>query len=174
MPVVIDATIGGESANSYITLVDAESYFEERMPAASNWLATVSDDDKNRALVTATRLLDKMVVWDGLAASDTQALLWPRLELYDAKGVEIEDDAIPVEIGYAVCELADSLLGTDRTDDLTTQGIEGMDVGDIGIKFSSSAPPQRRVLPELVWEFVRLWCKARIDGGGGQAKLARA
>ncbi len=175
MAVVLDATVGGANSNSYISLEDAEAYFETRMPAATNWSATPapSDENKKKALITATRLIDQMVEWSGEITADTQALQWPRQDMVDARGVDIDTDVIPAEVGYAVCELADQLLATDRSADLTTAGISGLSVGSISIEFSDSAPPTRKVLPEIAWEFIRRWCTERQDGGSGSSRLSR-
>lgn len=53
---MIDATIAGENANSYVTLAFADAYFADTLEARK-WFA-FSLDDRGRALVSATRKID--------------------------------------------------------------------------------------------------------------------
>ncbi len=78
MAVTIDATVGGASANSYITLADADSLVEAMISSTdvSKW-ATGSTDSKNRALAAATQRLDRERFL-GARTNSTQALQWPR------------------------------------------------------------------------------------------------
>ena len=85
MAATIDATLKGASANSYVTLAEAEAYFET-VPHDEHW--TGSDDAKNRVLITATRYLDAFEYY-GKRCSTTQALKWPRKD-YKVDGVEID------------------------------------------------------------------------------------
>jgi hypothetical protein len=175
MAVTIDATVGGENSNSYLTLEEAEEYFATRMPAPTNWAATPvpSNDDKSKALITATRIIDQMADWKGEVAADEQALLWPREDMVDLKGLDMDNDVIPNELKYATCEFADALLGTDKTADLSSMGLSELGVGSIKIKFSDNAPPIRKVLPDISWDFIKRWCDLRLDSNRGSAKLVR-
>ena len=78
MAVTIDATAGGASANSYITLSDAQDIVDGMVEdaAVTAW-ASATTDQKNRALYTATQRLDRERFL-GARATDTQALQWPR------------------------------------------------------------------------------------------------
>ena len=78
MAVTIDATAGGASANSYITLSDAQDIIDGFVEDAdvTAW-GSATDDQKNRALYTATQRLDRER-FIGARATDTQALQWPR------------------------------------------------------------------------------------------------
>ena len=78
MAVTIDATAGDASANSYITLSDAQAIVDGMVEDAdvTAW-ASATDDQKNRALYTATQRLDRER-FIGARATDTQALQWPR------------------------------------------------------------------------------------------------
>lgn len=100
----IDATVGGSLANSYELLSEANTYFDERLPLPTPWVA--SGDASIRALIMATRVLNSMSVphrtlkrdacdcqyyltarqWTGLPASATQRLAWPRIGMFDANG----------------------------------------------------------------------------------------
>jgi len=78
MAVTIDATAGDASANSYITLSDAQAIVDGMVEDAdvTAW-ASATTDQKNRALYTATQRLDRERFL-GARATDTQALQWPR------------------------------------------------------------------------------------------------
>jgi len=78
MAVTIDATAGGANANSYLTLSDAQDIVDGMVEDAdvTAW-ASATDDQKNRALYTATQRLDRERFL-GARATDTQALQWPR------------------------------------------------------------------------------------------------
>ena len=78
MAVVIAATVGSASANSYLTLADAQTIIDGLVEDAdvTAW-ASATTDQKNRALYTATQRLDRER-YLGARATDTQALQWPR------------------------------------------------------------------------------------------------
>jgi hypothetical protein len=78
MAVVIDATVGGANANSYLTLADATAIIDGFVenPDVQHWNSG-NTDSRNRALFTATQRLDRERFL-GARATDTQALQWPR------------------------------------------------------------------------------------------------
>lgn len=78
MPIAIVATVGSASANSYLTLADAQAIVDGFVEDGdvTAW-ASATTDQKNRALVTATQRLDRERFL-GARATDTQALQWPR------------------------------------------------------------------------------------------------
>jgi len=78
MAITIDATVGGSSANSYLTLSDANLIIEGLIADddVSAWDGS-SNDNKNRALFTAAIRIDRERFL-GARVTDTQALQWPR------------------------------------------------------------------------------------------------
>jgi hypothetical protein len=78
MPISINATVGSASANSYLTLADAQAIIDGFVEDADvvAW-ASATTDQKNRALYSATQRLDRERFL-GARATDTQALQWPR------------------------------------------------------------------------------------------------
>jgi len=78
MAISIDATVGGASANSYITLSDANSTIEGLIidDDVQAWISA-TDDNKNRALFTAAVRVDRERFL-GARVTDTQSLQWPR------------------------------------------------------------------------------------------------
>jgi hypothetical protein len=100
------ATPGDATANSYGTLEEAEDYFLTHLQYET-WNAIV---DPDAALIHATRILDQLD-YIGDVATETQSLKWPRIEndLYD---VLFDDDEIPLRMKYAQFETAIFLVGT--------------------------------------------------------------
>jgi hypothetical protein len=135
---VIDATLGGASANSYVTLADADAYFETT-PDATNW-DDKTNDQKNRALISATRWIDALSFY-GKRCSETQALKWPR-EDYKVDGIELACTLIPVGIEVATYELARAFA--NDTDAITgstgTTGIyDQVELGELKVKYKASS-----------------------------------
>lgn len=148
MAVVIDATVGGANANSYLTLAEAETFFEASLNVTS-WTAA-SDDVKNAALVEATREIDIYFEWIGIIYTVDQALSWPR-NITDYRGDEFgydevgygyqldknpADGTIPQILKNAVCKLAKVLI--DGGYSIEEQNIDEIKVGPIDIKFSKT------------------------------------
>lgn len=155
MAVTIVATVAGADANSYLELDDADAYHDAH-PYAETWDAA-SADQKNRALVTATRLLDTSYTWKGSVVGSTQALLWPRVGVVGPNGYEEAHNAIPVRIMNATAELARQLLDEDRTADseVEAKGLTELTVGSIGMKFrSASSKPIPDAVEALVKPYV--------------------
>ena len=75
MAATIDATLSGTSANSYVTLAEANTYFVT-VPDSSTW-TNKTDDQKNRALIAAAREIDNLVFY-GDRCDEDQALKFPR------------------------------------------------------------------------------------------------
>ena len=73
MPVA-DAEKSGTSANSYIGTVDADDYFDD-LYGAEEWTPLV-EDDKERLLITATKMIDRLSVGYDKAV-DAQKLKFP-------------------------------------------------------------------------------------------------
>ena len=138
MPAVIDATLSGASANSYVTLAGANSYFET-VPDSTTWTSK-TDDQKNRALISATRWIDSLSFY-GDRCTETQALKWPR-EDYKVDGIELACTLIPEPIKTATYELARALA--QDTDAITgTTGTTGIydevELGDLRVKYNKTS-----------------------------------
>ena len=78
MAITIVATAGAANANSYLTLAAANDLVDGLVEDDDvvAW-ATATDDQKNRALYTATQRIDRERFL-GARATDTQSLQWPR------------------------------------------------------------------------------------------------
>lgn len=103
---VVEDGTGLASANSYISLADANTYFEARRNPAT-W--TEADDAaREQALRVGTDYLDAKYgdMWVGIRNTKTQALDWPRALAYDLDGYPIETDEVPKRLKHATAEMA--------------------------------------------------------------------
>lgn len=138
MAATIDATLSGASANSYVTLAGANTYFET-VPDSSTW-TNKTDDQKNRALISATRWIDALSFY-GDRCTTTQALKWPR-EDYTVDDIDLVCSLIPTDIKTATYELARALV--NDTDAITgTTGTTGIydqvELGELKVKYNKTS-----------------------------------
>lgn len=165
MPTII-ATVGAANANSFATAAEINTYFEERLPLATPWVAS----GQEAVIIMATRVLESIVrpmktlmtdsrgvkyyrsrrQWTGSPATTTQRLSWPRVGMYDRNGNAIASDVIPTELKEAQAEFAGQLLMGDRTldNDVIVQGISSLRAGSVSLSFKDGLMPQ--VLPDAV------------------------
>jgi hypothetical protein len=111
---VVETGSGSATANTYISLADADSYLADH--DESTYWRDSTDDEKNQALIIATRYIDAMYRhrWVGTKASSTQALAWPRSSAEDEDGYTLASTAVPAAIKNAAVELAvRELIETD-------------------------------------------------------------
>jgi len=130
--------------DSYISLADAESYFETRLHAGNRNEAT--DTDKEKALKHATRMIDDLFAWPGELTDEDQVLDWPRSDVVDSEGRDIASDAIPVPIENGTCEQALYLLGAiDPTTepDLIKQGFSKAKLGPMEVETDKTMIPDQ-------------------------------
>lgn len=154
MPTVV-ATAGFASANSYITVADATTYFDERL-RVSAW-SNEDADDKGRALIMATRRLDQEE-YAGEKSDTAQALKWPRMWAVDDDGNEYAGDAIPEMIEHATCELALLYLAKDDdgTDEWRDTGLEQFDAARVGsLNFTRDQSFKAGQLPQHIRRLLR-------------------
>jgi hypothetical protein len=110
----LDATVGGATANSFVSLDDADEYLSTR----TDWVDG-DEDDKNDALIESARELSLLEpVLQGYRTDAVQALCFPRILVINTKAPwnstigltgfpEYADDIIPgdwakanIELGY--------------------------------------------------------------------------
>ena len=139
---VLDATIGGANSNSYVTLAEADAYFDG---TANNqdW-DNHHDAYKEAALIQATQWLD-LLSWAGKCCSSTQRLQWPRKDVTcfcrDAVCTEI-----PLQVKQATYELAfklvhdpDAICGGVKGGGAATGAVKKQQLGDLSIEFFEPA-----------------------------------
>lgn len=171
MTLVLVATPGAANANSYLTVVEANAYFESRLPLSPTEWDDV--DSKDILLVMATRVLDKILTpykslitlngqnyyrvrpaWTGIAATAVQRLCWPRTGMFDQNNNVIASNVIPQDLKDATAELAGQLGNGDRTldNDVIVQGIKSLKAGSVALTFGDGLTPQ--VIPDAVYNLL--------------------
>ena len=116
MAVTITATAGSASANSFITLVEAQAFMDARLNS-TKW-DSATTDNQNRALVEATRELSALR-WQGNRTDTTQVLSWPRFWAVDPDSPTSDyfaSTVIPQRIKDATAELAFQFLKAGTND----------------------------------------------------------
>ena len=171
MAATITATISSASANSYVTLAEANSYFET-VPDSTTW-DDKTVDQKNRALIAATRWIDSFVFF-GDRCDQNQALKFPRNN-YQVDDVELACTTIPNNIKYAQYELARALA--NETDAMTgntgTDGnIEQVKLGDIQVKYNTKSQGTgtvNNIMDKYPW--LQSYLGAYMLGGAGTFQM---
>jgi len=163
---IIETGGGVAGANTYISLADAETYFEGRLNK-SVW-SSASDVDKNAGLVQAARILDEYVRWIGWVTDTDQAMQWPRAGIfYNGYGeyyaswditlstsvYSIDDDDIPDEIKNAQCELAFVLLSQDTQVVAATAGFSSISVAGT-VELDIDKQDRVSEIPSHVWRII--------------------
>lgn len=135
MACTIVATPLAANANSYATIEEGDTYMESRLYSDA-WF-DVTDDERCRALVMATQMMDTWYEWIGEVASSGQSLLWPRDGAIGPNGYELNSTTIPADIRDACIEWAMQLLAGDRTADseVETSGIQMLKAGSVFLQF---------------------------------------
>jgi len=155
------------NVNSYVTVSQAEDYFDTRIDASS-W-NSADADDKESALVTATLILDENQ-FIGAAVSSTQSLAWPRTSAsyYDTKlgmQVDIASNEIPNRLKLAVYEMANHLLANENLLDNTAQTFEKIKIGSIAIEDNSSDYVPPPLVPTTAKKFIKPLLTSAQGGG---------
>ena len=117
MALVLDSTVAGASSNSYVSRANADTFFEGRY-SDGGWSA-LSSANKDRALVAATRIIDRETFLES-PATTTQRLKWPRLYVRKVDAVNYCDyylvTELPQQLKDAVCEMALNLVALAVTE----------------------------------------------------------
>ena len=156
MAASIDATVGAATSNSYLTVIEAETYFDTRL-SASDW-SDAAAQDKIIALIMATRVMDKMWDWVSIRTDTTQVLDWPRIGvLSENKRETILNNVIPTAIKNATAEFAMQLLTEDRTldSDIEKLRIRSLKAGAVMLTFAGGVTAT--VVPDAVFYLIPKW-----------------
>ncbi len=175
---------GLAGANSYASLEELADYVGGKLYADPYTAAT--DEQREKALVTASRLIDASVSFNGRRAGPTQGLEWPRSFVVSGglpwgypAGVggsyvaqPFEGYLVPMRLKHATMELAIALLAGDRTADPETAGIAKLGLGQGAIELTFDKSDRPKVLPDVVRQLLE--GLGTLYGTGGQRKVARA
>ena len=130
-----------KGTNSYASLAEAEAYFAERIDTEA-W-DTATAPDKEKALITATRLIDDKYEFVGMVAATEQPLSWPRMGVayrdgqrgtWEQPGATV----VPSRVTRATLEQAIHLLLNENLLDSSNQTFEKIQIGSIKLEDSAS------------------------------------
>ena len=156
---------GLAAANTYALVADGDAYFAGHAYPAP-WTPAPSPDNRDAALVMATRLIDAYCRFEGFKKTVGQALQWPRQAVVDREAdfgvagvglirqawpvgpVYLSADVVPACVVQAACEMARELLKVDRTGAPLGEGLKSSSVS--GSTFVFDKLDRRPVLTPTV------------------------
>lgn len=148
----LDTTIGGASADSYVTLAEFQSYWTAR---GVDLTQHGHDASHEANLRVAAQFLDTSYVYLGYPTSQAQARVWPRVVTSLVNNWPVASDTIPQAVKSAQCEMA-YLIHEGATPFATIDGVVGServkagpvesDVTYIGGKAQARYPAVSRLL----------------------------
>lgn len=165
MALTIDATVGGASANSFVTAAEMTTYCEGRLNS-SVWTAATAQEP---ALVEATREL-AMLTWKGLTVTTTQALTWPRqyAENPDSPSCQyFATTEIPQRIKDATCELALQFLKAGTTDIAALPSTDGIIEKTVDVLTTKWADPRAQRVGLRRYPSVWRYIHPMLDSAAG-------
>lgn len=174
MTIVVETGSGRDPlAVSYATVDGASLYFGPSMDA-DNWL-DLDLSDQERALVTASRLLDSLMDWKGTPVYPDQPLAWPRRSVRDPSGRVWPYNAVPTAVRNATAALALQLATNPETASAissSTSSTTGDDalkrvkLGSLEIEYQTAsstttdtqaATTASRIIPVSITAMLRHW-----------------
>lgn len=157
---------GKAGANSYASEANGDDYHLKHL-YAGDWTAA-SSGDKQKALMMATRLLDDHFRWEGRKVGDTQALAWPRFNIFDADGFLVQSNTLPPALLDATAETARGLISADRTAETDDRGFSRIKAGSVEVVID---PGDRK--PVITAVVRRMLAPFGVAVGGASVPLIR-
>lgn len=169
MALVLVPDVGSASANSFVSLAEAEAYIEGRMNAGA-W------DSSIESLVEATRDVS-VVAYLGYRADDTQALSWPRrlARNPDASvpGTLFDSDVIPTRVKEATIELALEYLRAGTVDVASLPSTANVIRRKVDVLETEYSHPSQRPKGLARYPRVLALLGPLMAAGSGQPRLVR-
>lgn len=193
--VVLDATPGGATSNSYTDRTFALDHLTTaRLYGTAFSGASVADQDAS--LIWATRLIDTGWCFDGSPTYANQALAFPMSGLVDRYNRYVDSTTIPLLVQQATAEFADYLIQQNvfavTTPSTTAGGAvltkQKLDVLELGYSLSTSSGSGGSggtsgtvaidSIPRMVIQYLSQWGALKphtqADGGGLFAQTFRS
>jgi hypothetical protein len=165
----LDATPNGSSADSYVSVSDADAYHATHL-YSTDWTSATTAN-KEIALKMATRILDEKVDWTGTKGTSAQALAWGRVGVTD-DGYSVSSTIVPQPIKNATAEFARNLISNDLTGDAQGKGLTSLEVGSIKLNFDKT--DTAGVLTSIVQEMLRGWGNIHARAKFGTVSVVRS
>lgn len=146
---VVEDGLGDPQANSYCTVEFADDYIEANGHVSADWLDQ-EEEDKQRLLARASKVLDIRFKWYGTRVEPDSGLAWPRAGVV-IDGALVPDNVIPRILKEATAEFASYLMLTDWTREGggSSGEFSEIKVDVIQVKFKDDAV-RAGVLPEFL------------------------
>ena len=160
---------GLSNANAYASAVDGDAYHDGHLYATA-WTGATAEQ-KEAALVMATRLIDSQYQFGGVLADEEQSLQWPREDCRNPDGADfLDSDVVPQAVVNATCEMARELLIADRTAAPAGEGLKYQNAGpnQTGYDKSDTRPIISHAAQAMLAKFGSL-----IRAKSGAVKLVR-
>ena len=159
MAIATTITLGGIVYNVYgettNPLKDANDYFGGRIGATA-W-SDASGKTKQQAIISATRWMDRAVLWSGTKTVSSQPLQWPRDDA-KCRDTVVPDNTVPNEFPTAEFELALILLDDAAKQDSEGQGsnIKQVKAGSAQVEFfqPTIGTDLDKRLPTVAWDLI--------------------
>lgn len=145
----VETGAGSPSSNSYVGLDEAETVAEENLRHRESW-ALMDDEERQRALVYATRILDASYIWNGKRAGKDQALAWPRVEVLDQEGDELPSDALPRSLRSATVFMAIHSIGNDPLSIESKRRLSSVSADGLKASFREDSFGVPTIVPDFV------------------------
>jgi hypothetical protein len=163
--VVIDWPTTPHTANSYVSVATANTYFNLRLDPDAIWSAATTDL-KGQAVITATRMIDRQR-WQGTVTTATDPLQWPRTGVHDKYGNALSSTTLPSDLVLGCYELAYGLL-QDST--LQNQAVAGsntklLKAGSVEIQYFRSTIGQVGKFPQIINELLAQFLAGSVSTG---------
>jgi hypothetical protein len=176
MAIVFDATPGSASANSYLTVSEADEILASQFFTDEEIDPWNDVESKENALMMATRILDENINWIGWPASSLQALAWPRSSVYTRNGGLYSNLIVPDAVKRATAELARTMAVAKLggTTSSTPAGLKALKAGPVSLEFDTSAPVVAEdVIPATVISMITFLIESRQAGRSTSIDLYR-
>lgn len=145
-------------ANPYLTVVEADDYFETRLYSEA-W-AALTDVDKEKALYMATRKIESLPI-AGSKVSTDQTLQFPRRIYSWSQGAMVDEVEVSQEVKDAVCEEALSIITTFKTAskraEMQAQGVKSFSIDGVSETFAGGSRGDRlisRIAEQLLTPYI--------------------
>lgn len=149
MSLVVEDGQGRIDADAYVSVADCDTYHD--LLGNTSWTVVESGEAEDVAanlkareiaIRKATAFVDAKYGnrFKGRRVNYSQALAWPRFEVYDEDGYEVT--GVPLVIKKATCEAAlRAFMGTELMPDQARGGaVIAESVGSISVTYASGAP----------------------------------
>lgn len=159
MTITLTTDVGGVASNSYVSEADASTYITSKVMDRNLrdfWIRSLTDD-RARALIKATQLIDSVIRWTGYKATSEQALAWPRAGVYDADLYAISDTVIPASIKAAQVETAVWLLSKAGINPTNSEAqFSAIKIGPITLDYNDTKlGASQEYIPTIVQSLIR-------------------